>query len=382
MSSQKSNVVAIIVGAGRGVRAGGDVPKQWQALAGRRVADWSVDAFLNHPDINNVVLVHHPDDAAEVATLPTSIAKCVGGETRGQSVLAGLEFSERFNPDQVLIHDIARPCVTNAMISDCLEALRHSSAAALGVKVQDAIWHSSRNKVSHTVDRTRLWRAQTPQAFAFNQILQAHQNQNHDAKDDVEVAREAGIEVTIIDGDDSNLKITTPSDFLKAAQILRGNMDIRVGNGFDVHRFEDGDHVILCGIKIPHEKSLKGHSDADVAMHAITDAIYGALAQGDIGQHFPPSDPKWAGADSSIFLRHAANLASEHGYTIQNIDCTIVCEMPKIGPVSLEMRENLSKIINLSTDRISVKATTSEKLGFTGRGEGISSLATATLVSK
>ncbi|MBV1927360.1 MAG: 2-C-methyl-D-erythritol 2,4-cyclodiphosphate synthase, partial [Rhodobacteraceae bacterium] len=226
-----------------------------------------------------------------------------------------------------------------------------------------------------------LYAAQTPQGFHYDAIVAAHTAHGKDAADDVEVARAAGLDIAIIPGDPDNIKITTAGDFARAERILRGQMDIRLGNGFDVHRFGPGDHVVLCGIPVPHDRGLRGHSDADVAMHALTDAIYGALAQGDIGQHFPPSDPKWKGAASDIFLRHAVDLAGSMGFRLGNVDCTLICEFPKIGPHAVVMRQSLADIMGLRLDQVSVKATTSEKLGFTGRGEGIASIATATLVS-
>ena len=229
-------------------------------------------------------------------------------------------------------------------------------------------------------DRTGLFRAQTPQGFHTDVLRDAHAAHGKGAADDVAVARAAGIDVAIVHGDAQNIKITTPDDFARAAAILETLMDIRTGNGFDVHRFGDGDHVILCGVKIPHDRGLQGHSDADVGMHTVTDAIYGALCRGDIGQHFPPSDPQWKGADSMIFLEHACGLARDMGFTITHMDCTLICEFPKIGPVAQSMRDRMADIMSLDVDRVSVKATTSERLGFTGRGEGIAALATVTLV--
>jgi 2-C-methyl-D-erythritol 4-phosphate cytidylyltransferase/2-C-methyl-D-erythritol 2,4-cyclodiphosphate synthase len=225
-----------------------------------------------------------------------------------------------------------------------------------------------------------LYRAQTPQGFRYADILAAHRAFDGQAADDVEVARAAGLDVAIVPGSEGNLKITTPEDFARAAKQLRIKMDIRLGNGYDVHAFEDGDHVILCGVKIPHSQSLKGHSDADVGMHAVTDALYGALAEGDIGRHFPPSDPQWKGAASEIFLKHACDLARTKGYEISNVDCTLICERPKIGPHASEMMQEMARIMGLEMDRVSIKATTSERLGFTGREEGIAAFATATLV--
>ncbi len=231
-----------------------------------------------------------------------------------------------------------------------------------------------------TAPRDGLFRAQTPQGFDFAAILAAHRAHDGDAADDVEVARAAGIEVAIVPGEERNLKITTADDFARAETFLGGPMDIRTGNGFDVHAFGPGDHVTLCGVRIPFETGLAGHSDADVGMHAVTDAIYGALAMGDIGRHFPPSDPQWKGAASHIFLTHAVDLAGTEGFRITHADVTLICEEPKIGPHAAEMQSEMARIMGIEAGRISVKATTSERLGFTGRGEGIAALATATLV--
>lgn len=373
-------VAAVIVAAGRGTRAGAGLPKQWRPLAGRRVADWTVAAFVTHPKIDAVYVVIHPDDAAHAASL--SVPCVPGGATRDASVLAGLDALEGQGFAHVLIHDVARAGIDAATISAVLEAL-HSGAqcAAPALPVTDALWCGADGQVTGTRDRTGLYRAQTPQGFDFDTILAAHRTHAGGAADDVEVARAAGLDVAIVPGDERNLKITTADDFARLEQHLRGDMDIRLGNGFDVHAFEDGDHVVLCGVHVPHNRALKGHSDADVGMHAVTDAIYGALAQGDIGRHFPPSDMQWKSADSAIFLRHAVDLAAEMGFAINNIDCTLICERPKIGPHAAAMTARMSALMGLDATRISIKATTSEQLGFTGREEGIAALATATLVT-
>lgn len=376
---------AIIVAAGRGTRAGGEVPKQWRHIAGNSVTAHTVGAFQTHPEINQIVLVIHPDDHS-FADQFHGVTLVHGGATRDASVQAGLQALAQHAPDHVLIHDVARPLVSDRVIHEVIAALDRSPGAAPALHVTDALWHGADSTVTGTQDRTGLYRAQTPQGFRFADILAAHQAHSGGAADDVQVARAAGLEVAIVDGDEQNLKITTPGDFDRAERLLmqRSNkesrMDIRVGNGYDVHAFEDGHHVILCGVEIPHDRKLKGHSDADVGMHALTDAIYGALADGDIGQHFPPSDPQWKGAASDIFLRHAVERAATRGYRISNVDVTLVCEQPKIGPHAQTMRAALSDIMGLSVDRISVKATTSERLGFTGRGEGIAAIATATLI--
>ncbi|NNF25234.1 MAG: bifunctional 2-C-methyl-D-erythritol 4-phosphate cytidylyltransferase/2-C-methyl-D-erythritol 2,4-cyclodiphosphate synthase [Rhodobacteraceae bacterium] len=371
---------AVIVAAGRGVRAGGDVPKQWQPLAGRSVAEHTLRAFAGHPAIGRLVLVLHPDDIP-TGLWPTQPAADIvtGGATRAASVLAGLEVLDG-DVENVLIHDVARPLVSADLIDRVLAALEDYPGAAPAMAVTDALWRGQDGQVSGTEDRSGLFRAQTPQGFDLKAILAAHRAFVGEPADDVEVARAAGLDVAIVAGDERNLKITGPEDFARAEGYLRRDMDIRTGSGFDVHRFGQGDHVTLCGVRVPHERGLQGHSDADVGMHTITDAIYGALAAGDIGRHFPPSDPQWKGADSAIFLRHAGALAKDRGYRIGNIDCTLICERPKIGPHAIEMQSVLAEVLGIEEGRISVKATTSERLGFTGREEGIAAMATVTLV--
>ena len=371
-------IAAIIVAAGRGTRAGGDQPKQWQELAGKRVIDWTVGAFETAGRIDRIMLVLHPNDLHRFAPRD-GIHITTGGATRAQSVRNGLAALEGSNVTTVLIHDVARACISPVWLDSLTEGFT-GPAAAPALPVTDALWQGSHDQVTGTQDRTGLFRAQTPQIFDYAAIHAAHLAFEGDAADDVEVARAAGLPVRILEGCEDNIKITTPGDFARAEKILRGQMDIRVGSGYDVHRFGDGDHVVLCGVTIPFERGLQGHSDADVGMHALTDAIYGALAEGDIGRHFPPSDPQWKGAESHIFLRHAANLSREKGYDISNVDVTLICEQPKIGPHADAMRSTLADILALATDRVSVKATTSERLGFTGRGEGIAAMATATLV--
>ena len=371
-------VAAIIVAAGRGTRAGGTVPKQWQLLAGQPVVRHSIRAFAGLAD--QVILVVHPDDVARAT--PMGVQLVEGGATRDASVRNALNHLAGTGTSRVLIHDGARPLVSRALITRLIRALDQSVAAAPAVPVTDALWRGDDLRVTGTQDRTGLWRAQTPQAFHFDAILAAHSAHPGGAADDVEVARAAGLDVMIVQGDEDNLKLTFAEDFARAERILKGrSMDIRVGNGFDVHAFGPGDHVWLCGVQVPHGRGLVGHSDADVGMHALTDAIYGALAEGDIGQHFPPSDPQWKGAESHIFLRHAANRAAQRGFAIAHADVTLICERPKIGPYAGPMRAALAAILGIAPDRISVKATTSERLGFTGREEGIAALATATLVA-
>ncbi len=374
---------AIIVAAGRGTRAGGDVPKQWQRLAGRRVIDRCVDTFSGLAEIDRIVLVLHPDDIKKYPE-GGKISVVAGGDTRAHSVLAGLEFLVGSGVEHVLIHDVARCCTKPGHILYVLHNILNGSARAVApaLPVTDALWQGADGHVTGTRDRAGLYRAQTPQGFDFNTILAAHHAYTGAAADDVEVARAAGVEVRILQGDEENLKITTADDFDRAEKLLEYQMDIRVGSGYDVHRFGPGDHVILCGVRIPFERGLQGHSDADVGFHALTDAIYGALAEGDIGRHFPPSDPQWKGAESHIFLRHATDLTHENGFVISNIDVTLICEHPKITPHSEAMVLAISSVTGIAPERISVKATTTERLGFTGRAEGIAAQATATLVRK
>jgi len=370
---------AILVAAGRGTRAGGDIPKQWQQLGGRSVAAHAIARFLDHADVDHVVLVLHADDIVSGHWLPQRhVTVTEGGATRSQSVLNGLN-AVPLGTKHVLIHDAARPHVSTVMIDRVLAALQTHPAAAPALAVTDTLWHGVDDKVHSTQDRTGLYRAQTPQGFHLEALLDAYAD-HPEATDDVTIARLAGLDVAIVTGDEDNMKITGPDDHARAARILGTQMDVRLGNGYDVHRFGEGDHVWLCGVKVPHDRCLQGHSDADVGMHAVTDAIYGALGQGDIGQHFPPSDPQWKGAASRIFLEHAVALAREQGFQISNVDCTLVCEYPKIGPHQTEMKAKMAEIMGLDPSRISVKATTSERLGFTGRSEGIASIATAALV--
>jgi len=372
----------VIVAAGRGLRAGGGLPKQWQDLAGRPVLAHTV-AALRPLATGPLVVVLHADDMARAGTLGDGLRLVAGGADRQASVRNALEALADDAPDRVLIHDGARPLVRSALVDRVLAALDHTPGAAPALAVTDALWRGADGLVHGTADRSGLFRAQTPQGFRFDAILNAHRAHPGGAADDVEIGRAAGLDVAIVEGDDDNIKLTWPADFARAARLMQAggaSMDIRTGNGFDVHRFGPGDGCWLCGVKVPHDRALQGHSDADVGMHALTDAIYGALGMGDIGQHFPPSDPQWKGAASHIFLRHAAGVARDNGFTLTHADVTLICERPKIGPYAEAMRAALAGIMALDPARVSVKATTSERLGFTGREEGIAALATATLV--
>lgn len=387
MTKPPIKTAAVIVAAGSGTRAGGPIAKQWQIICGRRVIDWTIEAFQTHPDIHQIIVVTSQDTASEIGS---GFEVAIGGSSRSLSVQAGLDLLAD-DIDTVLIHDGARPCVSHAVIDRVLNARNTHKAAAPAIAVTDALWRGKNGEVTGTQDRTGLWRAQTPQCFQRAAISAAHVAYEGSAADDVEVARAAGLDVAIVEGDIRNIKITTPSDFARAEMYLRDGMggdmngnatqlDVRTGNGFDVHRFGPGDNVMLCGVRIAHSRGLQGHSDADVGLHTITDAIYGALAEGDIGQHFPPSDPQWKGVESHVFLRHAVALSAQMGFAITHVDCTLICEEPKIGPHAAVMRDKLAELIEITRDRISVKATTSEQLGFTGRREGIACMATATLI--
>ena len=376
MPSKETAVV--IVAAGRGSRAGDGLPKQWRDLAGRPILARTVAAFAG---FRRIVVVLHPEDMAEGLRLfEGSVTLVAGGPTRCASVRNALEAIDTDTISRVLIHDGARPLISAAVIGRVLDALDTHPAAAPALPIADALWSGTDGRVTGLTPRDGLYRAQTPQGFHLTPILTAHHAFAGDAKDDVEIALAAGLDVAIVEGEEENIKITWPDDFARAERIAKGRMDIRTGNGFDVHAFTAGDHVMLCGVKVPHEKALLGHSDADVGMHALTDAIYGALAEGDIGRHFPPSEPEWKGAQSHIFLTHAIGLARQKGFDLSNADVTLICERPKIGPHAVDMAMELARIMGVDAARVSVKATTSERLGFTGREEGIAAMATVTLV--
>ena len=395
------NTIAIIVAAGRGSRAGEGGPKQYRALAGEAVLARTAKAFLNHGAIDAVRVIIHRDDEEEYVTAlaaildhPKLLAPVFGGAERQDSVRLGIESVEQADPEIVLIHDAARPFIDDATIARVIEGARAHDGAIAALPVHDTIKRASNNggdtnRIETTVPREALWRAQTPQGFAFTKILAAHRAaEGQTLTDDAAVAEAAGLDVVLVNGSPDNMKLTQAEDFGMAETLIdrkapqRKNimeMEYRTGHGFDVHAFEEGDAVIICGIPIPHIAKLKGHSDADVGMHALTDAIFGALGEGDIGDHFPPSDDRWKGARSYIFLERARDLVIEHGGRITHCDVTLMCEAPKIGPHRDAMREALSDILKIEATRISVKATTTEELGFTGRREGIAAMATATV---
>lgn len=377
--------IALIVAAGRGARFGADIPKQYLPLAGQAVLRRSVEAFRHHPMITGVRVVISPEhrhlyDAA-VAGLDLD-APIDGGATRQESVRRGLEALKQSGaPDLVLIHDGARPLVDEATITRVVTALAEVPAAIAGTPLADTLKRERDGEVAATIDRSGLWRARTPQGFRFPEILAAHRAAGSlDLTDDAAVAEEAGLEVRLVQSNPDNLKVTHAYDLARAERLIMADLsDIRTGTGFDVHRFEPGDHVWLCGVKVPHTEKLEGHSDADVGLHALTDAILGAIAAGDIGTHFPPTDPRWKGADSAQFLAHAASLVRDRGGVIAHVDVTLICERPKVGPHREAMVARMAEILGIDASRVSVKATTTEGLGFTGRREGIASQAAATI---
>jgi 2-C-methyl-D-erythritol 4-phosphate cytidylyltransferase / 2-C-methyl-D-erythritol 2,4-cyclodiphosphate synthase len=381
---------ALIVAAGRGTRASGALAKQYAHIGGVPVLTRTLGVFLDHAGIDLVQVAigvgDEPLYASAVASLGEGrlLAPIHGGSTRQVSVRNGLRALAPYAPDRVLIHDAARPFLTRDVIDRVLGALGASSGAVAAVPVTDTIKQAGPdNRIAATLDRVGLWRAQTPQGFHFAQILAAHEAAHAAAKDDMTddaaVAEWAGLHVVLVLGSPSNRKLTTVED-LAMANRAAGNPDVRTGQGFDVHRLVAGDHVWLCGVRIAHTHTLEGHSDADVALHALTDALLGAIGAGDIGQHFPDTDPRWKGAASAIFLREALRLVRARGGTIGNVDVTLLCEAPKIAPHREAMCRRIAELLELDQSRVGVKATTTEGLGFTGRREGIAALATATVI--
>lgn len=395
-------VAAIVVAAGRGVRAmrgPHDLPKQYRTLAGRPVLAHTIERFTGHDAIDHVVCVIHGDDAAYYQEALAAIGgdggqkilpPVTGGRSRQESVANGLRALAGLAPDLVLIHDAVRPFVSAATISTLILALRREKAVLAGAPVVDTIWRAGDdNHIREPVSREGLWRAATPQGFRFAAILAAHEaaasgGRAHDFTDDAAVSRWAGDKVMLVEGNPENTKLTLPADFAAAeARLKLADMqrlaDIRVGTGYDVHAFADGDHVTLCGIDIAHDRRLSGHSDADVALHAVTDAILGALGDGDIGQHFPPGDPQWRGAPSRLFVEDAIGRVAARGGVVAHIDVSLIAEYPRIGPHREAMRARLAEIAGVTLDRVGIKATTNEKMGFVGRGEGLAAIATVTV---
>lgn len=375
--------VALVVAAGRGSRMGGTTPKQWLDLAGRPVLRHSLETLAAHASIDAVRAVIHPDDRAlfEAAAAGLAVGNpIVGGRTRQESVRLGLEAIVADAPDLVLIHDGARPFVDGQIIDRVISALHRHSGAIPAQPVHDTLKRAEAGLVTATVERAGLWRAQTPQGFRFPAILAAHRAAaGEELTDDAAVAERAGLAVAVVAGAEENVKITTADDLRRAAERLMDLNETRVGTGFDVHHFVPGDHVMIGGVRVPHDRALAGHSDADVALHALTDAILGAIGGGDIGRHFPPSDPQWKGADSSRFLAHAAALAAKAGATIVHVDVTVICERPKVAPHAAAMVARIAQVLGIEPGRVSVKGTTTDGLGFTGRGEGIAAQAVATV---
>ena len=378
------NIAAVVVAGGRGVRAGAGMPKQFRNVRGRPVMARAMDPLLSHPAIAECVIVISGEDrhyfdstVARIIGVPFKIA--AGGRTRSESVKNGLISIKEKGFTHVLIHDAVRPLLTEIIVERLIKPLDKYDGAVPVVPVADALWSASDGVVEFPVSREKIFRAQTPQAFEFEGLLDAYRGFSGFAADDAAVAVAAGMKVATVPGCGDNFKITVAEDFVKAERVLATASGVRVGQGFDVHARKDGNRVILLGVEIPCDFSLSGHSDADAAMHAVADALYGAVAEGDIGIWFPPTDEKWKGADSRIFLEHAAELVKKKGYFVSGIDCTIICECPRIAPFAEKMKRNIARILGIETDLVSVKATTTERLGFLGRKEAVAALAVATV---
>jgi 2-C-methyl-D-erythritol 4-phosphate cytidylyltransferase / 2-C-methyl-D-erythritol 2,4-cyclodiphosphate synthase len=370
---------AIIVAAGKGLRVGGDTPKQFREWRGKPVVRHSAESLLFF-GASPLIVVTSADgeDAAREALAGLDFTLARGGATRQESVLNGLEALAKDAPALVLIHDAARPDLPRPVIARLVAALEHHRGAIPALPVVDSLAvDDGAGVMAAKAEREALRRVQTPQAFRYADILAAHRAWvgARDAGDDAQVLAVSGGSVALVEGDERLKKLTFAEDFVETATAPA----FRVGQGYDVHRLEDGEELWLCGVLIPHDKGLSGHSDADVALHAITDAVLGAIGAGDIGTHFPPSDPQWKGARSARFLEHAVSLAREAGYAVANLDLTLICEVPKIGPHRPAMRAEVARIMGISDDAVSIKATTTEKLGFTGRGEGIAAQASVLL---
>jgi 2-C-methyl-D-erythritol 4-phosphate cytidylyltransferase/2-C-methyl-D-erythritol 2,4-cyclodiphosphate synthase len=378
-----SRIALLIVAAGSGTRAGGAVPKQYQAMGGMPVLRRSIQAFAYRQDIVATQIVIGADQEAlyrEATHGLTLLNPVAGGDTRRHSVFHGLNTLAVHRPDFVLIHDAARPLVSPALIDRVIAALENGAEAAIPLLPVADTLKTETDGHWKTVPRDGLQRAQTPQGFRFDAIMAAHRKfAAQETTDDMAMAELAGLKIEAVGGEEGNLKITTQDDMALAERMLGDISEFRTGFGYDAHRFVAGDHVWLCGVKIAHDRTLEGHSDADAALHALTDAILGAAGLGDIGVHFPPSDPQWRGADSSCFLAHANDLARKAGGTVVHCDVTLICERPQIGPHRQAMCTRIAEILAMDVSRVSVKATTTEGMGFTGRGEGLAAQAVATL---
>jgi 2-C-methyl-D-erythritol 4-phosphate cytidylyltransferase/2-C-methyl-D-erythritol 2,4-cyclodiphosphate synthase len=379
-----SRIAALIVAAGSGRRAGGGQPKQYRAIGGVPMIRRTVQGFRALPAVSHiqVVIGAGQEEEARKALAGLDLAPpAAGGDTRQESVLRGLQALGSAAPEFVLIHDAARPLVSAALIQSVIDSLAAGAEAVLPVlPAADSLRRLSTRNEWEPLERERVYRAQTPQGFRFVRIRQAHERfAGSGVTDDIALAERAGMKVTAVAGEETNIKITTSSDFHFAERMLAGAGEARTGFGYDVHRFVPGDHVWLCGVRVPNDHGLDGHSDADAGLHALTDAILGALAAGDIGQHFPPTDEKWRGVPSRVFLGHAADMVRQAGGAIVHCDVTLICEQPKIGPHRDAMRATIAGILALDMSRVSVKATTTEGLGFTGRGEGLAAQAVASI---
>ncbi|MGO4561748.1 bifunctional 2-C-methyl-D-erythritol 4-phosphate cytidylyltransferase/2-C-methyl-D-erythritol 2,4-cyclodiphosphate synthase [Rhizobiales bacterium 3FA27D7] len=387
-------VAAVIVAAGRGERAGqAEGPKQYRRIGGRAILAHTLETFLAHPQVGQVVVVIHGDDQEllrkAIGDNLERVAIVTGGPTRQDSVRLGLLELVAQAPDRVLIHDAVRPFCDADLIDRVIDVIGANQGALPALPVADTLKREGRDgTIGETVPRAGLHAAQTPQGFPFRPILEAHERAHQagrsDFTDDAAIAEWARIPVKIVAGSPDNVKLTWARDIAMADQRIHGERsnfpDIRTGNGYDVHAFEPGDHVMLCGVAIPHDRKLSGHSDADVGLHALTDALLATCGAGDIGTHFPPSDPQWKGAASRLFVEHAARLVRTHGGRIANADITLICEAPRVGPHREAMTAALSNMLGISPERVSIKATTNEKLGFVGRQEGIAAIATASVV--
>jgi 2-C-methyl-D-erythritol 4-phosphate cytidylyltransferase / 2-C-methyl-D-erythritol 2,4-cyclodiphosphate synthase len=383
-SGTARSCIALVVAAGRGTRLGAPLPKQYLPLGGVAVLRHGVRALAEHPSIAAVRVIIHPDDRPhyDSATAGLGLMPPVdGGAQRQDSVRNGLESLADAAPELVLIHDGARPFLDRPVIDRVLIGLGAHQGAIAALPVRDTVKRGDGGRIVATIDRSALWRAQTPQGFHYGPIVAAHRAAaGAELSDDAAVAERAGIDVALVEGSEDNFKVTTMDDLARAERLLAArNGDIRTGQGFDVHVFGPGDHVWLCGVAVPHAQGLVGHSDADVGLHALTDAMLGAIGAGDIGMHFPPSEPQWRGAPSHRFLRHAAGLVAAAGGSIAHVDVTIICERPQVGPHRAAMTARIAEILALAPTRVNVKATTTEGLGFTGRGEGIAAQAVATI---